>query len=180
MSNVLDILREDHAQFRVLLKALKKQADCMATGERHDLDLLEDGLRYLHDYSQQIHHPAEEWLLDQIGGDARALHEELHHQHQGLEGRVLKLEQAIEAIRNDQMVPREDLVDTLNQIIDALRQHIDWEESRMFPGIEDAVAAMPAAQMKGDALLCGDLKMRPLEAQFQRLISVLEVEIGSE
>ena len=131
-------LHDDHINISRLLNLIDQKVEKLKSGERPDYMLLCDAIRFIADHAEQHHHPKEDIMyaffakrnpeLDKLTGECIT-------EHEALKGCGHRLLDAIEDIMHDTVVPVDVLVKKLELFIGTEREHINFEEGRVFPAI---------------------------------------------
>lgn len=144
MLDILDGLKRDHANFAMLLRAFERELKVFDTGARPDYELIEDILRYSLDYPDQTHHRTEEYLVRRISrehGGAREVLRNVVGEHDDLRKQVTEILVQVDAILMEQLTDREAFVRKSRAFIDDYRNHMQREETVLFPLVEDLLPA---------------------------------------
>lgn len=136
MRDILAELRRDHANISRVIRVAARELDALEAGDSADYSLLEEIMRYLTGYSDAHHHPTEDVLfaeLEAISAAARAEVEALTAEHETLTESGRDFLEAVEAIEEEAIVPRDALVKSGRDYFAALDRHMRVEEARLFP-----------------------------------------------
>jgi hemerythrin-like domain-containing protein len=173
MSEVMRVLRREHANIATLVKTLDRQTTALASQGEADFEILRDAMDWFLSFPDVYHHPKEDLLFSRLRlrdpeaaariGDLRKMHEELAHQSRT----------AAEAIRRmlaEYPTPRQTLVDLVRQFIAMQVAHMRMEEDRLFPACAAALTAadwhdLEVAMRDEQDPLLGDV----VDAHFERL-----------
>ena len=135
--------REDHAYFSRLLGLLEKQLALFSSGGQPNYGLMEDIVRYLHDFSDQVHHPREDVAFACIAKRnpelAREL-ERLQREHRVIVKAGALLLELLEEIEADAVFPRTSLEAVASTYLTYYRSHIAAEEREVLPRAAQALA----------------------------------------
>jgi hemerythrin-like domain-containing protein len=135
MPVVLDLLWKDHANMRLLLRALERQLATFRAGEDIDVDIVQESLQYCQDYPSHMHHPREDILLAKLrerDPDAAAKVGALEEEHKELlqlTGTFLDL---IDKVVMEIEVPRDTLANLWQTFLDNYKRHMAAEERSLF------------------------------------------------
>ena len=141
---ILDQLRRDHDNIRLLLKLLADQVGRFRSGESVDYALVEDALRYLTGYSDIYHHPLEDELyreLKSAAPDAAAAVQQTVDQHDALVDEGRETMERVEAIEESAIVRRDKLLELVDHYWYALGRHMMFEERYLFPLAAERLSA---------------------------------------
>lgn len=144
VSEKLEELRQDHRNMWRLLDLLEAQAAHIEECDEPDFDLAHDVLRYMTSYPDTVHHPKE----DRIYARLKALRPELAGsgvakvtaEHKEIAQLGVDLRDALAAIESGSVMRRDALVAKARQYVTRLREHIVWEERRLFSLADELLA----------------------------------------
>ncbi len=136
MSNIIQILLEEHRNIDKLLLVLENELEVFDRSEVPDYEILQAVLQYFEDYPENFHHPKEDMVFEKLKlrdptaaeriGDVEAEHE--------LETlRLRRLIDAVEEILAGREFLRQVFHDVVSDFIKHQRQHMDKEERLLFP-----------------------------------------------
>ncbi len=136
MSNIIQILLEEHRNIDKLLLVLEHELEVFDRREVPDYEILQAVIQYFQDYPESCHHPKEDMVFEKLKvrdpaavyriGDAEA-----EHLVEAL--RLRRLIEAIEEIVAGREFLRQTFHDVLHDFITHQRQHMDKEERLLFP-----------------------------------------------
>lgn len=138
MSNVIDQLHADHINIAKVIDLLKKQYEEMSGDGSPDFSLMLDILDYIHSYPDYIHHPKENIVFKvylENHDEFKETIESLLKEHKEMAERTQDLYEEIDGILNDTMVDKEELKKKIAAYIQQQMQHMDMEESTVFPNL---------------------------------------------
>lgn len=137
MHEIMKGLQKDHHNLAQVLKIMELQLDLISKGDDTALTLMLDATNYIQSYPDMIHHPKENKVFAVFkhrSSDASDALEVLHHQHETLPAETIKFQSMLdEAINGLDFVSREDLVNRIKKFIELEWEHMDLEESVIFP-----------------------------------------------
>lgn len=155
MHRTLKKLYRDHAHFNQLMDILEQQLIALTGGSQTASNLLQELVRYSHDYADGIHHPIEDQLYEVMlarTDDGREIMEELLVQHLQITNMTLKLKQ----VTAEPLAGATDNIEQLGlEYVQFQRQHMQFEEKEAFPllraslgdqDFDDAAGAIPAEE----------------------------------
>ena len=136
MSNIIQILLEEHRNIDKLLLVLEHELEVFDRSEEPDYEILQAIIQYFQDYPEDCHHPKEDLVFEKLKlrdpaaatrvGDVEAEH--------GVETlRLRRLVDAVEAVLAGRELLRQKFHDIVNDFIKHQRQHMDKEERLLFP-----------------------------------------------
>ncbi len=140
----LEEIHDDHRHMAVLLELLS--SDMAALREdlegAVDLERVRQIMDYFSGYPDRIHHPREETMLE-VFLERHALSEAMEDtwkrvraQHATLHQLTRGVLEMLDAATHDVAVPREHLVECLQDFIVRQREHLDMEEREILPYLE--------------------------------------------
>lgn len=184
MSDLIRQLREDHRNARQLLQILSKALDRVAAGERSDYELLADIMRYLTQYPDLIHHPAEEELMERFQKAGRTLSDvervkrRLGDDHRLLAEQGRSFRHALGQVVDGGLALRDDLVETGKRYVEAQHGHMTWEESEVFERANDLAPPALDAVEKALASSTDPLFGPVLAEEYRNLWSYIQSQIS--
>lgn len=142
MTEIFEQLHQDHINYTRLLNLLEIQLDRHETDNRPDYLLMQDILKYMVNYPDIFHHPAEELLFDEIkeadDTDAATI-EKLRGEHTTLSELAGELGDQLKNAGSGHIVERDRILRLGRQYVGTYREHIKLEESGIFPLLKSAV-----------------------------------------
>ncbi len=140
MHNIMKGLQKDHQNLAQVLEIMELQLERIAEGDDAALALMFDASNYIQHYPDMIHHPKEDKVFEvfkyRSNEEAEAL-ETLTQQHESLPATTIKFQSKLdEAINGLGFISRDDLVKNIQNFIDLEWEHMNLEESVVFPLIE--------------------------------------------
>ncbi|OOZ37278.1 hemerythrin domain-containing protein [Solemya velesiana gill symbiont] len=139
MHSLLEKLHKDHINLDQVLTLLSSQLDHFYAGRESNFDLKIELMEYLEAYADQGHDPLENRIFNVAKrrmGEQRELLERLQSQHEGLEQLTKQFRQSLENILQGGVMTREELEVQGREYIALQRQHLDLEESEVFPVVD--------------------------------------------
>lgn len=143
MNEIMQTLTLEHKGLAKLLDLLKGNLKALKEGESVDFNLLDEVIRYIENHASHYHHPKEDVVYHYItdnGLDTSGDFEKVIEEHQTLATNTQKLREALDGILMDTVVPKTTLIDLLDQFITAEIDHINHEESQIFPAINEILS----------------------------------------
>ena len=137
-------LSDEHRYLSLLLETLEEQLNATELTAAGDFFLIQDIVHYMHEYTDAVHHPTEDLMFDKLvqrnpdkakdvahlRKDHIAMHKETARIQKLLDTAAqLKTPKAADAVRT-----------TTNKYIGRLRQHIQFEETELFPAAVQCLA----------------------------------------
>ncbi len=131
---------QDHRNIARLLVYMGESVQWIKEGnsEAHIL-LLRNCVEYLKTYPEEIHHPKENAIFDQLGirdGVSKSMVDRLLVEHQYLARKTKSLCEVVNAIECDQIVSHQKLVEVCADYVEHQFRHMRDEEDTVFPLIE--------------------------------------------
>jgi hemerythrin-like domain-containing protein len=173
MSNIIQILLEEHRNIDKLLLVLEHELEVFDRSEEPDYEILRAVIEYFQDYPENCHHPKEDVVFEKLKlrdpaaaariGDAEA-------EHKIETQRLRRLVEAVEEILAGREFLRQTFHDVVFDFIKHQRQHMDKEERLLFPAAvqrlrpEDWAAIDARLEDRKDPLFNG-----AVETKFQAL-----------
>lgn len=110
--------------------------DAFEAGESADFALLEEIMRYATGYPDTHHHPVEDIVFDRLKQCEPAMADELDAvlaEHEDIIALGRRFLDAVEAVEEEAMVSRAELLRLGRDYLTRLNRHMDAEEARLFP-----------------------------------------------
>lgn len=130
-------LTDEHRYMNLLVETLDEHLESTQQPAKGNYFLMQDIVRYMHDYSDQVHHPTEDLMFEKLIQRNPARKKDvarLRREHEFLDkntSELLKLlEIAAERRSTEDANAAHDAADTY---IHRLRKHMQFEESELFP-----------------------------------------------
>ena len=139
---LLTRLGEDHKRIEKVLNLIERELNKFNNDdEEENLIAVRDALEYMQAYPDAIHHPIEERMFAVLGQLSTELIsaaeqqtiETLQAQHTEILNRTKALQQDVDNILNDVVCPIERLMLHLKAYVDLQREHMQTENSILFP-----------------------------------------------
>ena len=187
MSNIIQILLEEHRNIDRLLLVLEHELEVFDRSEEPDYEILRAVIEYFQDYPEDCHHPKEDMVFEKLKMRDPAVASrvgDVEAEHEIETERLRKLVEAVEEILAGREFLRQTFHDVVNDFIKHQRQHMDKEERLLFPAAvqrlrpEDWAAIDARLGDRKDPLFNG-----AVETKFQALQRTIlrwerETEIG--
>lgn len=142
MPEIFEQLHLDHINYSRLLNLLELQIDRHETDNNPDYLLMQDIMKYMINYPDIFHHPAEEFLFSELGEveekDA-AMIEKLCEEHSTLAELAGELKEQLQNASTGHIVERRKILDVGRRYVDTYREHINLEETEIFPLLKSAI-----------------------------------------
>ena len=174
-------LRTDHRNMALLLDLLEMETERLAASGEPDYDLVGDIMLYMTEYPDVVHHPKEDLIYQRL----RSLHPEIDDDlkrvetdHQNIEKSGLTLKNDIEAMSVGADLNRDEIIDSLRQYIEQLREHMYWEEKELFTLADELQSDgdWSAVVLKNDEI--GDPLFGPqVERKYRKLLARIQQRV---
>ena len=136
MTEVIRVLRREHANMETLVKALEWQVAEFEAGRMPDYDVIRSAVDYFLSFPDLYHHPKEDLVFARLKTRAPDVVErigDLRSEHEALAGRTRELHAGLKAVFDEAHVPREAFVRWARAFIDLQERHMQMEETEFFP-----------------------------------------------
>ena len=136
MSNIIQILLEEHRNIDKLLLVLEHELEVFDRSEEPDYEILQAVIQYFQDYPESCHHPKEDMVFEKLKvRDSAAANSigDVEAEHQVETKRLRRLVEAVEEILTGREFLRQTFHDVVHDFIEHQRQHMDKEERLLFP-----------------------------------------------
>ena len=136
MSEVIRVLRREHANMASLVKALEWQINEFEQGARPDYEVIRTAIDYFLSFPDLYHHPKEDLVYARLlarDPAAAAPIGDLRHEHEMVAVRTREFSSGLNAILDEAQVPRESFVRWARDFIDLQMKHMRMEEEVFFP-----------------------------------------------
>ena len=142
MTNPIDRLQQDHANFARLLKVLDSALARVEAFEHEDGEVMRDVMHYITRYSDQIHHPTEDLVYARLADKSPAAREQLAEvprDHEALANESRALSDIFERIVDGDLVERQVVINEGRHFVEHLRKHMLLEEQHLFPAARNVL-----------------------------------------
>jgi hemerythrin-like domain-containing protein len=136
MSNIIQILLEEHRNIDKLLLVLENELEVFDRSEVPDYEILQAVLQYFEDYPENFHHPKEDMVFEKLKMRDPAAAErigDVEAEHELETSRLRRLIDAVEEILAGREFLRQAFHEVVSDFIKHQRQHMDKEERLLFP-----------------------------------------------
>lgn len=138
-------LRNEHRHMNMLVETLDEHLERTESLGTGDYFLMQDIVRYMHDYSDTVHHPTEDLMFDKLVRRNPAREKDvarLRREHGFLDKNTLDLMQMLERAAERQTPADAKAVhDATRTYIRRLRRHMSFEEAELFPSASRCLAS---------------------------------------
>lgn len=140
---IVSELHQDHVNLSKLLAILDKKVLKLKEGTYPNFSLMADVIGYIANYAEQHHHPREDQMYHYFSGRDAALDAamtECIQAHDNLKGDGQSLLEFIDGIMHDAVLPMEQFIQRLETFVTNEKNHMDFEEGKIFPLINDVAS----------------------------------------
>ncbi|MEH6626199.1 MAG: hemerythrin domain-containing protein [Motiliproteus sp.] len=139
MTQLINDLHQDHRNISALLTILKNKLATLKTGARPNFSLMAEVVDYLCDYGDEYHHAKENliyhYLIDQYPKKAQLVEQQMK-EHEELHLLTSQLSNSVNQVLMDMPLSLGEFTDQLHLFIEKQGQHLNHEECKVFPIIE--------------------------------------------
>jgi hemerythrin-like domain-containing protein len=138
-------LTDEHRYMKLLVKTLDERLASNDEPTVGDYFLMQDIVRYMHEYSDKVHHPTEDLMFEKLLQRNPAREKDvarLQREHGFLDRDTSKLMELLE-IGAERQTPEyaKAVRDTAGKYIYRIRQHMQFEENELFPSATQCLAS---------------------------------------
>lgn len=138
-------LSNEHRYMNLLVETLDEHLQNAKEPATGDYFLMQDIVRYMHDYSDKVHHPTEDLMFGKLVQRNPAREKDvtrLQREHGFLDKNTSDLMRLLE-VAADRQTPEdaEAVRDAASTYIHSLRQHMQFEEHELFPSATSCLAS---------------------------------------
>jgi hemerythrin-like domain-containing protein len=136
---MLSIIHKDHVNMSNLLRLLREKVKLLENDQGVDYRLMKAIITYLRNYSDKYHHPMEDMIYEyylkyRVVSDEVA--NRLSIEHKLVKEITIELDELLDMILLDAVVPREQFIEKLKNFIKLQMDHMAYEEQEILPKIE--------------------------------------------
>ena len=184
-ASVLDRLGQDHRNIELVMRMIEAEVEKFELDDVEvNLSAIADALTYIAAYPDAVHHPVEERLFNRLESFASTQEmeniETLRAQHKELCESTRQLQQDVDNILNDIVVPITKLQRHLKQYLNLQRQHMELENESVFKFAEDKLDATDWSHLQSELEREQDPLTDRRTGQFDRLLSSIVEELELE
>lgn len=142
--DITNSLRAEHTRIRRMLDVFASELSVFEGVGQPDYELIGTSIDYCLGYLDVCHHPKEDALLACLHAsrpDLAAGLDDLGEQHHDLAAAVRHLKQVFDSVSSGGEWGREFLAREARELIRSYRDHLDWEESTLYPIVERELSA---------------------------------------
>ena len=136
MTEVIGVLRREHANIAALVKILEWQVAEFQAGRPPDYDVIRGVIDFFLSFPDLYHHPKEDLIFGKLkerAPDAADRIGDLRREHEALAARTRELSAGLKAVLDEAHVPRESFVRWARDFTDLQSRHMQMEEAEFFP-----------------------------------------------
>ena len=145
--------------------------------EDPDYDLLRDVMLYMTGYPDVVHHRKEDWVYARMVAVRPAMQRDftrIERDHAELAKLGTKLLNDIEAIESGTVMRRFDVVEDARNYVNRQRDHMRWEDEKLFPLIESLEAELDLSEAESHVATTPDPVFGPtVESGFRNLFEAI-------
>jgi len=136
---MINRIHKDHINIMQLLKVIENKAAMLRIDGNIDYQLLKSITDYLKSYADKYHHPMEDliyayYLKYRVVSDQVA--NRLEADHQQLSELTTELDDMLNMILLDAVIPKDIFIEKLETFVDKQKQHLSYEELSILPVIQ--------------------------------------------
>lgn len=150
MTDIMQVLADDHTNMAALMGLLEAEVDKMADGGHADVDLIAAIAEYMLEYPDRFHHPVEDMIVESMraaGVVPPGVAQILETEHARISELARELHAAATSIAAEEPMRRDTFVECARAYIDALRRHMQAEDTEFFPRATEALSAADRAAL---------------------------------
>lgn len=136
MTEVISVLRREHANIAALVKILEWQVAEFQAGRPPDYDVIRGVIDFFLSFPDLYHHPKEDLIFGKLKERAPDVADrvgDLRREHEVLAARTRELSAGLKAVLDEAHVPRESFVRWARDFTDLQSRHMQMEEAEFFP-----------------------------------------------
>ena len=139
---MIKIIHQDHKNIMQLLKVMENNINFLKADQDIDYPLLKSITSYLKKYADKYHHPMENliyahYLKYRVVEEEVANH--LADDHKNLKILTAELDNMLEMILLDAILPQDLFLEKLTEFVEKQRQHLVYEEQEILPDIQKSL-----------------------------------------
>jgi hemerythrin-like domain-containing protein len=150
MTQLLEILREEHRDIEMLLLVLEHELNIFDRAGQPDYQVIRAVIDYFREYPDCCHHPKEDAIFAKLKSrDAQAAAKigDLNSEHQNGTKRLDLVAGAVESVLGEREVLRQAVDDIIRDFIEKERRHMEFEERVFFPAAARALRPQDWAEI---------------------------------
>jgi hemerythrin-like domain-containing protein len=177
MTELIEILREDHRNIETLLLVLERELNIFDRAEQPHYEVAQAIIDYFRDYPDRCHHPKEDAVFAKLktcDPAAAASVGDLEAEHLKGAKRLRLVARAVESVLSEQEVLRQTVDDIVRDFIEKERRHMEME---LFPTAAKALLSEDWAEI--DARLTKRFVARQSERREVQLAAAAHTAMGA-
>jgi hemerythrin-like domain-containing protein len=179
MTEVIRVLRREHANMFTLINTLQAHINAFARDEKPDYDVIRAVLNYFRSFPDLYHHPKEDLVFARL----QARHPasagrigDLRRQHEDLAASSRELAEGIAAVLDEAEVSRDSIISWARDFITLQLEHMEMEEKLFFPNALRHLTAtdwreLEAVMTDQEDPLFGEDVQQPFEDLYRKILS---------
>ena len=179
---ILSVLHRDHINMSKLLTLIEKNIELIKQGNSADLKLMAEAIEYIGHYADLYHHPLEDVLYDYFKDKSEELTlliNRCEKEHQELKLCTEQVLSPISVSLLDGMLPMHRIIESLEAFLEKEKQHINFEEGKIFPKIEALASAQDWEKLAKESWLKTDAMFQKFDSNhYAQLYADLEEAIA--
>ncbi len=131
MDNIIDQIHYDHISLSKVLTIMEQEVQRILSDMEPDYELLVDGMRYMINYSDSVHHHKEDAIfarLSEKDPDLKQTIDDLLQQHRSLANLSAQFYNIVTSASLGEVVSKQEMLDISRDYTKFLRQHMRQEE----------------------------------------------------
>ncbi len=184
MTQIIDILRDEHCNIEKLLLVLERELCVFNRAERPDYQVVQSVIEYFQDYPDCCHHPKEDMIFEKLKARdpiTAASIGDLEAEHGSGSKRLGRVARTVESILADREILRQTVDEIIRDFIDHERQHMAMEERVLFPAAVKVLLPQDWAEIRARLTARKDPLDTALEAKYHLLrLLILQWEQEAE
>ena len=139
---MIESIHQDHKNIMGLLQVLNNKVNLLKEDKKIDYKVIKAIIMYLKKYADKYHHPMEDliyayYLKYRVVSDQVA--NRLSDEHQQLKVITKDLDDMVDMVLLDAIMPKELVIDKLELFVTRQQQHLDYEEQKVLPAIKKSL-----------------------------------------
>ncbi len=131
MSNLIEQIHQDHINVSKILDLIEKEIERASNEEMPNLELLQDAMRYMINYSDLVHHRKEDSMFTRLVRNdpaAAGAVDVLREEHQTLARLSIDFLEIVRDAESGEFILRDEVIKRGTEYVHTLRSHMDAEE----------------------------------------------------
>lgn len=182
VSQVMSELRQDHRNLKVLLDLLDREIKRIEAEETPDFELLHDIMLYMTGYPDAVHHKKEDWVYAKMAAARPEMHGDLkriERDHADISKFGNQLLNDFDILDAGEFMRRDALIGDARSYLTRQRDHMQWEDSFMFPLIASMESELDLGQVSGEiGSMTDPVFGQDVESTFHNLFEAIRNEAG--